>query len=55
MSAETRDMIMQRRNSPDIAQRALADGDLSKLIDDGFTKVRAGQTTLSEVARALSG
>jgi general secretion pathway protein E len=55
MSAETRDMIMQRRNSPDIAQRALADGDLTKLIDDGFTKVRAGQTTLSEVARALSG
>jgi type II secretory ATPase GspE/PulE/Tfp pilus assembly ATPase PilB-like protein len=55
MSVETRDMIMQRRNSPDIAQRALADGDLTKLIEDGFTKVRAGQTTLSEVARALSG
>ena len=55
LSAQTRDMIMQRRNGPDIAQQALADGDLSKLIDDGFTKVRAGQTTLSEVARALSG
>ncbi len=55
LSAQTRDMVMQRRNGPDIAQQALADGDLSKLIDDGFTKVRAGQTTLSEVARALSG
>ena len=54
LSAHTRDMIMQRRNGPDIAQQALTDGDLTKLIDDGFTKVRAGQTTLSEVARALS-
>jgi general secretion pathway protein E/type IV pilus assembly protein PilB len=55
LSAETRDMIMERRNGPVIAQRARADGDLTRLIDDGFTKVRAGQTTLSEVARALSG
>ena len=54
LSAETRDMIMERRNGPVIAKKALADGDLFKLIDDGFTKVRAGQTTLSEVARALS-
>ncbi len=54
LSAATRDMIMERRNAPDIARRALADGDLSTLIQDGFDKVLAGQTTLNEVARALS-
>lgn len=54
LSAATRDMIMERRNGPEIAAKAEADGDLSALIADGFNKVLAGQTTLSEVARALS-
>jgi type II secretory ATPase GspE/PulE/Tfp pilus assembly ATPase PilB-like protein len=51
----TRAMVMERVNAPRIAAQAKADGDLSTLLDDGFTKVRAGLTTLHEVASAISG
>ncbi len=54
ISDATRTMVMDRVNSPQIAARALADGDLSTLIQDGYHKVRAGQTTLAEVASAIS-
>jgi general secretion pathway protein E/type IV pilus assembly protein PilB len=53
LSDHTREMIMHRANSRAIAQRAREDGDLSLLIDDGYTKVREGLTTLDEVASAL--
>ncbi len=54
LSEAARALIMDRASAPEIAARALADGDLSRLREDGFDKVRAGQTTLDEVARGLS-
>ena len=49
---QTRELIMSRANARQIAQSALADGELSLLRDGGFAKVLAGQTTLAEVLRA---
>lgn len=54
LTAHTREMIMERRNAPDIATKAIADGDMRLLKEDGYEKFRSGLTTLSEVARALS-
>ncbi|RMH10999.1 MAG: type II/IV secretion system protein [Planctomycetota bacterium] len=54
LDQHTREMIMERCNAPEIARRALADGKLRLLKDDGYEKFRQGITTLSEVARALS-
>ncbi len=54
LTHELRDMIMHRRNAPDIAAEALRQGHLTVLRADGFRKVREGRTTLSEVARALT-
>lgn len=55
LTNHTREMIMERRNAPELVARALADGDIRLLKTDGYEKFRTGQTTLSEVARALSG
>ena len=55
MSPPVRDLVMKRASSPEIIQRALADGDLNLLMLDGFAKVRAGITTTAEVRRALAG
>jgi type II secretion system protein E len=49
-----RDQIMHRVSSPQIAASAAAEGALSTLRADGFSKVRAGITTLEEVMRALT-
>ncbi len=49
---QTRELIMSRANARQIAQSALAAGELSLLRDGGFAKVLAGQTTLAEVLRA---
>jgi type II secretory ATPase GspE/PulE/Tfp pilus assembly ATPase PilB-like protein len=54
LTHELRDMIMHRRNAPDIAAEAIRTGHLSVLREDGFRTVLAGKTTLSEVARALT-
>jgi general secretion pathway protein E/type IV pilus assembly protein PilB len=49
---QTREQIMSRASARQIAQSALAAGDLAVLRDAGFAKVLAGQTTLAEVLRA---
>ena len=49
---QTRELIMSRANARQIAQSALAAGELATLRDAGFAKVLAGQTTLAEVLRA---
>jgi len=54
LSDATREMVMQRANARTIAARAFDDGDLIRLRDDGFAKVRAGLTTLGEIARAMT-
>jgi type II secretory ATPase GspE/PulE/Tfp pilus assembly ATPase PilB-like protein len=55
ISPATREMVMARANARQIAESALAAGDLSLLRTSGFRKVRAGQTTVAEVLRATSG
>ncbi len=55
ISDHTREQVMQRINAHQIAQSAKAEGNLSTLRDDGYTKVAAGLTTLHEVASALAG
>ncbi len=52
ISERTREQIMQRANARQIAQTARAAGELSLLQDSGFSKVRAGETTIAEVLRA---
>ncbi|MCC6951860.1 MAG: type II/IV secretion system protein [Phycisphaerales bacterium] len=49
-----RHMMADRATSPEIASRAKADGDLWTLLEDGFSKVRLGSTTLAEVLSSLS-
>ena len=50
----TRDMIMHRVNAPQIAAAAAKEDALFTLRADGFTKVRAGVTSIEEVMRALT-
>jgi general secretion pathway protein E len=50
---DTRQMILERTNAQVLAKGALERGDLMRLVDDGYAKVRAGITTLSEVQRAI--
>lgn len=54
MTDELREMIMDRVNAPRIAAAALESGDLKTLKEDGYAKAVAGQTTITEVMRALS-
>ncbi len=49
-----REMIMDRVNAPRIAAAAMQSGDLYTLKEDGYAKALAGQTTITEVMRALS-
>ena len=53
LSDRTRELIMQRKNAQDIAAASLAEGHLSRLRDDGYTKILAGATTIEEVLGAL--
>ncbi len=54
MTADLRDMIMQRDSAPAIAAHALATNQLTTLKEDGYAKVREGVTTLQELARGLA-
>ncbi len=54
MNPAIREMVMQRVNAPQIAARAIEDGDLFTLKQDGYDKARAGVTTIAEVMRALA-
>jgi general secretion pathway protein E/type IV pilus assembly protein PilB len=54
ISEPTRHMIMERASGPTIAAAATRDGDLATLLEDGYTKVREGRTTLAEVLSAMS-
>ncbi len=54
VSDEVREMIMSRKNAPEISAKAFKDGDLATLKQDGYAKARAGVTTISEVLRAVS-
>jgi general secretion pathway protein E/type IV pilus assembly protein PilB len=55
LDPETRDLLMHRASSQVIATRALAQGNLQTLRQDGFAKVRAGHTTLAELIRGMAG
>ncbi len=50
---DIRQMILERTNAQVLAKGALERGDLMRLVEDGYAKVRAGITTLSEVQRAI--
>ncbi|NUQ69156.1 MAG: Flp pilus assembly complex ATPase component TadA [Phycisphaerales bacterium] len=54
LSEHVREMIMARVNAPRIAAAAHDEGNLSLIVEDGFAKVRAGVTTLHEVASAVT-
>jgi general secretion pathway protein E len=49
-----RQMVMDRINAPQLAAQARKDGNLTTLLEDGYSKARAGVTTLAEVAMAIS-
>jgi len=49
-----RHMMADRAASPELASRARQDGDLWSLLEDGYSKVRTGATTLAEVLSSLS-
>ncbi len=51
---ELREMVMERVNAPRIAAAALKSGVLLTLRQDGYTKARAGLTSITEVMRALA-
>jgi general secretion pathway protein E/type IV pilus assembly protein PilB len=54
LTDDLRELIMHRKSAPEIASLALAQDKLQTLREDGFTKARAGLTTISEVVRALA-
>ncbi len=54
LSEPVREMIMARDNAVRIAAKASADGDLARLIEDGYAKARQGISTIEEVMRAVS-
>ncbi|MBL9001879.1 MAG: Flp pilus assembly complex ATPase component TadA [Phycisphaerae bacterium] len=54
VSDGVRHLVTERASSRAVAARASTDGDLSTLLDDGFTKVREGRTTVEEVLSALA-
>ncbi len=53
-SEAVRERVMERGNASEIARAAEARGDLTAMRVDGYEKVRAGVTTLSEVVRVTS-
>jgi general secretion pathway protein E len=54
LTEEIREMIMHRGNAQKISSSAIKSGNLVTLRQDGFTKVRAGMTTVEEVVQALT-
>jgi type IV pilus assembly protein PilB len=50
VSEEIRSLIVQRAPAGDIGRLAIAQG-MRTLREDGLSKVRAGETSLAEVAR----
>lgn len=54
MNDDLRARVMDRVNAPRIAAAAIQSGDLCTLKQDGYAKVLAGRTSISEVMRALS-
>ena len=52
MTEATRQLVIDRRSSMEVARQGLADGSLRVLRTDGFEKVRQGRTTIAEVLRA---
>lgn len=50
----TRELVMSKASAPEISKCATAEGQLARLIDDGFVKVRQGVTTLGEVLSAAT-
>ncbi|MDG2053836.1 MAG: GspE/PulE family protein [Phycisphaerales bacterium] len=51
VTEDVRTQIMERTNASTISKAAEKVGDLTRLIDSGLEKVRAGETTFSEVLR----
>ena len=54
ISDDLRHLITERAPGPAIAAKAKSEGNLATLLEDGYTKVRAGSTTLEEVLSAVS-
>lgn len=54
ISDDVRHLITERAPGPAIAAKAASEGNLATLLEDGYTKVRAGSTTLEEVLSAVS-
>ncbi len=54
VSDTLREMVLERAPAPRIAAAAQKEGLLMSLREDGFTKARAGQTTVEEVVRAIA-
>jgi general secretion pathway protein E/type IV pilus assembly protein PilB len=54
MSDRTRALVMARADTGRIAHEAAAAGELWRLREAGFAKVRAGATTIAEVVRATT-
>jgi type II secretory ATPase GspE/PulE/Tfp pilus assembly ATPase PilB-like protein len=49
-----REVVNRRASAPEVAAAAIGAGALSRLIEDGLAKVRAGLTTPDEVLSAMS-
>ncbi len=52
MNEQIRDLVMKRANSDEIRKAAIASG-MVPMLEDGFQKALAGQTTLSEILRVF--
>ena len=53
MSDEIRTLIVGRATAHEIQRVAIEQG-MTALVEDGFAKVRAGETTITEVLRVTS-
>jgi type II secretory ATPase GspE/PulE/Tfp pilus assembly ATPase PilB-like protein len=53
MTEEIGALIIARAPATELTRLAIAQG-MTTLVDDGLAKVRAGETTLTEVARVTS-
>ncbi|HRJ50415.1 MAG TPA: GspE/PulE family protein, partial [Phycisphaerales bacterium] len=54
LDEQTRDHIMHRSAAPTIAAAARAAGRLNTLLEDGYAKASAAETTLAEVVRSIT-
>ncbi|MFO0783109.1 MAG: GspE/PulE family protein [Phycisphaerales bacterium] len=55
LTEATRELVMQRANATRLADAAHAEGNLSLMRDDAYSKVRSGITTLAEALRTIQG